>query len=375
MQNSTEKHLHIVSFDVPWPANYGGVIDVFYKVKALSAKGIRIHLHAFEYGREEATALNEYCASVKYYKRDLSKKNLFTNLPYIVSSRNSADLIENLLKDQHPILLEGLHTCLLMNDLRFSGRNIIVRTHNIEHEYYHHLAQVETDIFKKYYYHNEAKKLKRFENVLQRASHIVAISKKDERYFASHYEHVTFIPAFHPHRAVKSLVGRGDYVLYHGNLSVAENKTAVRFLVEEVFSQLNIPFFIAGLNPPPALVKLVEAYPHIRLFANPTDEELLHLIYHAHINVSLTFQATGLKLKLLNTLYNGRFCLVNDKMLSGSALDELCILANDASSFKMQIKKLMKRSFSKSEIERRRKKLEILYHNGQNVDLLIELIG
>ena len=52
MQNSTEKHLHIVSFDVPWPANYGGVIDVFYKVKALSAKGIRIHLHAFEYGRE-----------------------------------------------------------------------------------------------------------------------------------------------------------------------------------------------------------------------------------------------------------------------------------------------------------------------------------
>ena len=32
----TENHLHIISFDVPYPANYGGVIDVFYRVKALT---------------------------------------------------------------------------------------------------------------------------------------------------------------------------------------------------------------------------------------------------------------------------------------------------------------------------------------------------
>ena len=31
-----EKHLHIVAFNVPLPANYGGVIDVFYRLKALS---------------------------------------------------------------------------------------------------------------------------------------------------------------------------------------------------------------------------------------------------------------------------------------------------------------------------------------------------
>ena len=52
-----EPHLHIVSFDVPWPANYGGVIDVFYKVKALADLGIRLHLHCFEYGRGEAPEL------------------------------------------------------------------------------------------------------------------------------------------------------------------------------------------------------------------------------------------------------------------------------------------------------------------------------
>ena len=54
MQN---KHLHIISFDVPYPANYGGVIDVFYKIKALHAKCVKIHLHCFEYGRAEARVL------------------------------------------------------------------------------------------------------------------------------------------------------------------------------------------------------------------------------------------------------------------------------------------------------------------------------
>ena len=29
------KNINIVSFDIPYPPNYGGIIDVFYKIKAL----------------------------------------------------------------------------------------------------------------------------------------------------------------------------------------------------------------------------------------------------------------------------------------------------------------------------------------------------
>ena len=32
------KEIHIITFDIPYPANYGGVIDVFYKIKALKEK-------------------------------------------------------------------------------------------------------------------------------------------------------------------------------------------------------------------------------------------------------------------------------------------------------------------------------------------------
>lgn len=131
-----ERHIHIISFDVPYPPNYGGVIDVFFKIRALHAKGIKVHLHSFQYGREQAKVLNKYCFSVNYYARNVAKSLLFMKQPYIVISRNSENLIEELLKDDHPILFEGIHTCNFLNDERIADRIKIVRTHNIEHDYY-----------------------------------------------------------------------------------------------------------------------------------------------------------------------------------------------------------------------------------------------
>lgn len=374
MENIPEKHLHIVSFDVPWPANYGGVIDVFFKVKALSESSVKVHLHCYEYGRNPAPILDEICFEVKYYKRDISKKHLFKNIPYIVSSRSSESLVKNLLKDDYPILLEGLHTCILLKDKRLSHRKISVRTHNIEHEYYLNLAKAETALFKKYYFYNEAGKLKKYQKTLAHAHQLIAISNKDADYFAAHFDRVAFIPAFHPHKEVHLKTGKGSYALYHGNLSVAENFNAVRFLVSEVFNDLNIPLKVAGLHPPRHLIQFLSTIPDVELIANPTDKALNKLIREAQVNVSVTFQATGLKLKLLNTLYNGRFALVNDKMLSGSALDSLCEIANDAPSLKKKLKLLMKTPFTQDNISLRKEKLAMLYNNGNNVEKLIELI-
>ena len=84
----SENHLHIIAFDVPYPANYGGVIDVFYRVKALTEAGVKVHLHCFEYGRGEQEILKR-CHEVKYYKRDTSFARQLSLTPYIVNSRRS----------------------------------------------------------------------------------------------------------------------------------------------------------------------------------------------------------------------------------------------------------------------------------------------
>jgi len=369
-----EQHLHIVSFDIPFPANYGGVIDVFYKAEALAKKGVKVHLHCFEYNREHSKELEKLFYSVHYYKRDISKKQLFKSIPYIVSSRFSEALVQNLLKDDYPILLEGLHTSGLLDEPRLNGRKRIVRTHNIEHEYYQNLAKVETDLFKKYYFYNESAKLKRYEKILEKSDLLLSISKNDEEYFSSHFKNVKFIPAFHPFKKVDSKLGKGDYVLYHGNLSVPENSNAAKYLVNNVFNDLDIPLKVAGLNPPAQLRNLFNNGKNIELIPNPDDDTLNELIKNAHINISVTAQRTGLKLKLLNTLYNGRFCLVNDKMLSGSKLDDLCVIANDQWKMKREIKSLFTQEFTTEKIEDREEKLGTIYNNGHNVEQLIDLV-
>ena len=40
-----EKHINIIALNIPFPANYGGVIDIYYKLYALSRCGFKIHLH------------------------------------------------------------------------------------------------------------------------------------------------------------------------------------------------------------------------------------------------------------------------------------------------------------------------------------------
>ena len=114
----TDRHLHIVSFDIPSPPNYGGVIDVYYKIKALHELGVKVHLHCFEYGRKLDKDLTKICCSVKSYPRKVSKHLLFNQLPYIVVTRQSEVLIANLVKDKYPILFEGMHSCFYLKSFR-----------------------------------------------------------------------------------------------------------------------------------------------------------------------------------------------------------------------------------------------------------------
>ena len=84
MSDYSGKHLHIVSFNVPYPPDYGGVIDVFYKIKSLHDLGIKIYLHCFPYGREESEELNKICEKVYYYPRRKFYQAIYSNVPYIV---------------------------------------------------------------------------------------------------------------------------------------------------------------------------------------------------------------------------------------------------------------------------------------------------
>lgn len=383
----SEKHLHIISFDIPFPANYGGVIDVFYRIKYLSECGMKIHLHCYEYGRNHChpKELDNLCFSVDYYDRVEGFGKMFSRLPYIVNTRCSKQLADNLAKDTYPIFIEGLHCCMLLNEPRLKGRRMYVRMHNVEHDYYSGLSKVETNWLKRLYLKLEVPRLRRFEAVLSKATGIFAITPKDMEYFSAGYRNVHLLPPSLRQNNVCSKVGSGTYVLFHGQLSVPENYDAVKYLAKEVFAHTSLTLKVAGLNPPKHLERLLSNYANIELIKNPSDNEMTNLVQNAHVNLLLTKQSTGLKLKLLNSLFNGRFCVVNETMVEGTNLGNLCILFDKPSDLVAKLEDLFTVDFKAEELQRRevffqkyysnidsgRTIVENIYSNtGQDVDLL-----
>lgn len=375
MKNTSDNHIHIVCFDIPYPANYGGVIDVFFKLKALIERGFKVHLHCFEYGREHSSKLEEMCFSVSYYKRHTSLGKMFSKTPYIVTSRISETLIKNLMQDDYPVVLEGLHSCGVLLDKRMQGRKIFVRTHNVEHEYYQYLAKTEKKPYKKFFLKIESGKLRKFELVLSKATGILAISNKDYDYFKNLYDNVYLIPAYSGFDEVNVLEGQGDYVLYHGKLDISENYNAAEFLIKKVFKGTDIKLKIAGMNPPHHLVACADSEPNVELIDSPDDDMLQELIRNAQINILVTAQSTGLKLKLLNALFNGRYCVVNDKMVDGLDVNDLCVVANTADEIKTVVSDLMNRPFVEEQVAIRKSRMDAFYNSSRATDKLVELLG
>lgn len=368
-------HLHIISFDVPFPADYGGVIDVFYKLKALHSLGLKITLHCFEYGRAGQKELDKYAQQVYYYPRKNSRSLLFTSLPYIVLTRNSDLLKERLLKDNSPILMEGLHSTFLLNDPDFRERKIFVRTHNVEHDYYSNLAKVEKNIFKRYYFYNESGKLLKYENVLKKAAGVCAISPSDTEHFKKVTKKVIYLPAFHPFEKVNIIESKEDYFLYHGNLSVGENNEAALFLIDQVFNDIPQKLIIAGSKPSAELQKAAAEKPNVQLIQNSSPEKIYDLIMHAKCNVLPTFQSTGIKLKLLAALFLGKYCLANTPMVINTGLESLCEIADTAFEMKAKVKVIDgEGEFPAEKLSQRTKILDAGFSNRAGAQKLAELI-
>jgi len=318
MTDWQDKEIQVVAFAVPFPPDYGGVIDVYYKIRALHRLGIKVHLHAYTYGAHQpAPELEQLCASVHYYPRAVSAKYL-QGWPYIVASRYNANLISKVRQIGQPVLLEGLHTAFLVPHLREFGIRHALRLHNVEWKYYLLLAEGERSYARKRYFLEESRRLKGYERILAKTP-LLTLSPLDTGYARHEFPAapVTEILPFHSFDQAEILMGEGEYALFHGNLSVNENEEAALWLIREVFTGEQYPLVIAGKNPGKALRHAANAFRHVRLIENPSEEDMLHLLQHAQVHLLPNRQPTGMKLKWVNALHTARFIIAHPDMAAG----------------------------------------------------------
>ncbi|WP_276481694.1 glycosyltransferase [Paraflavitalea pollutisoli] len=373
-----EKFLHIVSSDVPFPVDYGGVIDVYCTVKALHEAGVKVHLHCFDDGKGKQPELDQYCEVVHYYQRLSGHKCISPKLPYMVASRSCNQLRETLLKDDYPILLEGIQCTYLLNDERFDKRQVFVRLMNVEHEYYEQLCKTTTVLqpLKKIYYHHESRLLKNYEKNIADKAVFLALSEKDVSIYRQKLQaqNVMCLPPMLPFTEVETEAGIGCFCLYHGNLSVEENEEAAIWLLNNIFNKIDVPFIIAGKHPTARLQREVDLHGHACLIANPSAQEMADLIRKAQIHVLPSFCRKSRSVKLMNALFGGRHCVVNPTMVACSGLDTACHVATTAEAFQSIIIQLYHQPFDEHELKLRKEILTPFMNQGQLTKQLMNII-
>ena len=182
------------------------------------------------------------------------------------------------------------------------------------------------------------------------------------------------MPSFHKEDGIFMKEGSGRFALYHGKLSVPENAQAAKYLIEKVWDPSMPELVIAGQNPDPMISAMARRRKNIRIIANPSEEKMFDLIRDAHLHIMVTFQPTGLKLKLLNALYNGRFCLVNEAMVTGTQLSSLCLIGNSPEELREKAMSCFEEKFTEEMIQARLIHLNATYSNKKNCKELQDVL-
>ncbi len=373
IQKLTNKKLHIVALDVPFPVDYGGAIDMFYRIKALHELGIELTLHVFEYGRGQQAELEKY-GTVHYYKRSRSILHVFSKRPFIVQSRLSKELTDNLLKDEAPILMEGLHTSGILEHHELAKRVTMVRMHNIEHEYYCELAK-NASFLKRLFFLLEARKLEHYTSILKQTKAVLAIKESDRCYFEKINLSSYLLPAFFAFPQFK-MNATEPFALFHGNLSVPENERAAIWLIKTLSKELSasFPLIIAGKNPSGSLIQFCNKE-HVQLVANPSESELQSLQERAQIHVFYSEAPSGIKLKLMNVLGTNGHVICNSNMLGFEGLEKFCNVENEAENFAKRFLVLKEKTLSNAEYDDRKSFITEHFNTKLQCETIMKLIN
>jgi len=344
--------LHIISFGVPYPAHYGGAIDVWNRIRALHQEGLKIMLHCFVYGSfKPHDAIKELVDEVYYYPRITWPAIMYPGQPYIVASRKNPILLERLKMDNAPILFEGIHTTGFADELK--GRKRLLRAHNIEHQYYAGLAK-DSQRFQYLFFQREALALERYENNHARSFDAVFnISKHDQKWYASKGGNSVYTPVFHGFAEIDIPEGRGKYLLYQGDLSIETNQKSLLEALKNLPEEDNYPIMVAGRSGDQGFEQKLKNKPNIQREIDVSSERMAELIRDAQVILIHSRHSAGMKVKIFPALYMGRFIAANQNSLTHTDLDKALHIYPLVQDLGSLLKKLWPMEFSSSHLAER----------------------
>lgn len=359
----SNKVIHVVSFNNPFPPVYGGVIDVYFKLKALHEIGYQIHLYSFVRNLpKQQSELEKICASVHFYERKWHLKNLLSLQPFSIISRFHKDLFLKLKNSEEIVLFESFQTTSMIGKLNL--KNAFLRLHNDEENYYGGIARSEKNPLKKLVFKIESLRYKRYQpKMLRKFRKVFTLSLAETEWVEKLSGNAEYVPVFHGNREVDIVTGRGNYALFHGDLRTSDNLAVAKYFIE-IFKKNDSKLIIASSTGRGVMEKEMEGHENLTFVQIESFDHLKLLIQNAQFNLVYSFQNSGTKLKLLNSLFYGRFCLINENVVDDEALKDLCISIKDEAHFIQQFEEKKEEVFSG--VAQRKKVLEQQFSDLEN---------
>jgi Glycosyl transferases group 1 len=355
------QNLHLVVPDVPIPANAHSSRDIFFRVKALHAAGIGIHLHCFDSGQHEANMYEPFCRSIRYYEKYQTNGLLhLQSIPHSVASRANMALAENLFADEYPILYEGLSTTFpALLKVHHKEKKQFINSRYDESHHQKSLASLTPWGFKKISHQVESWKFELYAKKIRANQQINWIQA----------------PEFNGDPDFSFSEKMGSFCLFYGQLSERETEYAAYWLLENIFNELELPFVIAGNGPSTQLEQAAHLRLHTCLVADPGSKELDELVKKAQIVMIPSFIENGQTNNLVHALSYGKHVLTNPKSLGNSALATWCSVAETPEQFKEKTASLFKQIYTEEEHNSRKNTLISLFNDTAHAEALIRMLN
>lgn len=341
----------VVCSDFPFPADHGGRVDTWGRIKVLAELGWRIHLVVCGKGRpsmDDMKAAYAYVDDIKLCDRRSSLTDLLHSTPMQVQSRSGLQDVE-LEGGYDYVLLEGDYVYPILNNPKIKQDTVILRVHNDEAVYFKALARSTKKIIHKMYYHMESRKF----SVLQKKM----LEKVDKYLFISSKEFESFRKLnpsakslFLPPPVTNEKFTAGSFkskaVVFIGSLFMPNNREAIQWYLEHIHpSMLKEPdyqFIVAG-NSRKQSLSWLESYDLTRVIVHDTPKSLDDIYKAGYLFVNPMQNGAGVKLKTIEAIQNGLPVISTSIGYEGTGLvdNEHIMIADRPEDFYKKIKQLL----------------------------------
>lgn len=359
------KRVLIISFDTPYPTNYGGVFDVMAKIAYFKMHGYAVDLISATFEPERVRLFEEFNNREKLIDNffnltvrvDIKKIVcfLFSLFPISMIARDGSIAGCSFIKSNKYdlILVEHMKMFPYIDKIKqIVNAPVFLRLHNDECQYYYELARKSRSILKKLFLFGEAIRYHLLQRKLQKNHQVekfLLISEGDRKIFSNAImSNVEVLPIF-----VNSKYKCGNDKATHtpkkydfcyvGNLDLDDNFQSVilalMFIKNSGYHHSSI--MIVGKCSSIERQRFIKR--NVRDVIDGCDfgfnishDELCHVYSSSKVFLNFSTNTGGVKTKLMEALQSNIVVLSNFQGVVNSGLDDLVLLAEDESLEKLK---------------------------------------